>query len=325
VNGSNQRQVFEYEPTIGYRFIPHLKARLDNDVGGYLIRTNGAGFRCEHEFAEERNGARRILLFGDSFTAGDSVSNRDRYGDRLEKLLGVEVYNYGLSGTGTDQQYLIWHHYAKKVQHDLVLIGVLVENIRRVAARYRQAASGHVLAKPYFELDGDGRLQLHHVPVPKEPITEEALPADARAHVDRGGRFQWVREVANALGVKDSLQRLTRYQPLPAYDDPDSGDWRLLRAILKQWIDETRVPVVVCPIPLYQHVEETTSAGGYQARFAELAGWPRVHVVDPLPEFHKLPAATRRQMRFERDIHLTPMGHGVLAEALARALGPILA
>ena len=42
---------------------------------------------------------------GDSFTAADGVSNRQRYSDLLEaRLPGIEVYNFGLPGTGTDQQ-----------------------------------------------------------------------------------------------------------------------------------------------------------------------------------------------------------------------------
>src|SRR5262245_19452241 len=105
-----QRQLFEYHPRFGYRFIPELKARIDHEGGGYLVKVNRAGFRCDHELAPMKcEGSFRVLLFGDSYTAGDGVSNRDRYGDVLEKLVpSLEVYNFGLSGSGTDQQYLIW-------------------------------------------------------------------------------------------------------------------------------------------------------------------------------------------------------------------------
>src|ERR1700755_2605937 len=108
-------QLFEYHPVIGYRFIPGLKTRLEHEGGGYLVRTNDAGFRSEHEYTKAKTpGKFRILLFGDSFTAGDAVSNKHRYGDVLETLLpDIEVYNFGLSGSGTDQHYLIWREIAR--------------------------------------------------------------------------------------------------------------------------------------------------------------------------------------------------------------------
>ena len=44
----------------------------------------------------------RVLVFGDSFTAGDGVSNGSRYSDVLETLLPppTEVHNFGLPGSG---------------------------------------------------------------------------------------------------------------------------------------------------------------------------------------------------------------------------------
>src|ERR1035441_4062657 len=104
------RQIFQYHPVIGYHYIPALRARVLHEVGGYMVRTNATGFRSRHEFLEVKHpGAKRILLFGDSFTAGDGVSNNNRYSDLLETLVpGLEVFNYGIPGTGTDQQYLAY-------------------------------------------------------------------------------------------------------------------------------------------------------------------------------------------------------------------------
>ncbi len=323
------RSLFRYHATLGHQFIPGLRARVDHEGGGYLLQTNAAGFRCRHEFVERRTPSlSRILLFGDSYTAGDGVSDRYRFGDVLEELLpGIEVYNFGLPGSGTDQQYLAWREFGSRIEHDLVVIAVLVENVRRVVARYRpfQTLEGDdlVLAKPYFTLDAEDRLTLHQVPVPRDPLED---PDRHREAVDRGGRFQWLREAINRLGpdVKDRMQRLTRYQPLPEYNHPENRDWRLLRAILKRWLDEIRVPAIVCPIPLYQYVEKTASAEAYRARFRSLHAPPRVRVHDPLPDFHRHTAAERRRFRFEHDCHLTPAAHRVLAESLAGCIGPLV-
>jgi carbamoyltransferase len=324
------RPLFEYHPVLGYRFVPGLRARVPHEGGGYLVRANAAGFRSEHEFTPARPpGAFRVLLFGDSFTAGDGVSNRDRYGDVLERQLsGVQLFNFGLPGSGTDQQYLAWREMAHGIEHDLLVLAVQVENIRRVAARYRifeNEGREVVLAKPYFTLGGDGALSLHGVPVPREPLRMEDVPPEDLAHLDRGGDHALVRKVVNKLGVKDVVQTLTRYQPLPAYDRADHPDWRLMRAILGRWIAESAAPVLLMPVPLYQYVEETSSPEGYQQRFRELAADTGALLHDPLPDFHRLGRAERRQLRFGRDIHPTAAWHQVMADSLAPRLRSLLA
>jgi carbamoyltransferase len=73
------RSTFQYHPTYGFHFIPGVKARIPHESGGYLVRANAAGFRSDREFVAERTpGRRRALLFGDSYTAGDGVSNGAR-------------------------------------------------------------------------------------------------------------------------------------------------------------------------------------------------------------------------------------------------------
>ncbi|MBK7949408.1 MAG: SGNH/GDSL hydrolase family protein [Deltaproteobacteria bacterium] len=327
------RQLFRHHDTIGHLFVPGIKARVEHEAGGYLLRTNREGFRCRHAFEKKRApGKFRVLLFGDSYTAGDGVSDRFRYGDVLETLIpGLEVYNFGLSGSGTDQQYLIWREMAREIEHDLVVIGVLVENIRRIVARYRpyETPDGKpvLLAKPYFTLERSGDLSLHNVPVPREPLTESELAGDGAAHVDRGGRFEGLRRLVAKLGpdVKERLQRWTRYQPLPAYDRPNDPDWLLMKAILTRWTSELPGPAVICPIPLYQYIEETASPKGYQARFRELDAPPRVRIHDPLGDFQQVSRAERRTYRFEVDCHLTPSAHEVLARSLARTIEPLMA
>jgi carbamoyltransferase len=128
---------FEYHPIVGYKFIADLRSRIQHEGGGYFVKTNNLGFRSDTNFQEGKAGKKRILVFGDSFTAGDGVSNKFRYTDLLEKDCDCEVYNFGLPGSGTDQQYLLYKEYAPKFDHDLLIISVLVENIRRVNAQYR--------------------------------------------------------------------------------------------------------------------------------------------------------------------------------------------
>jgi hypothetical protein len=318
--------LFAYDPDLGYRFVPHLKTRFAGTEGGYLIRTNGQGFRSDREF-ERGDASPRILVFGDSFTAGDGVSNGSRYSDVLESLLKpVQVHNFGLPGSGTDVQYLCYRKMAEGAPCSAVVIAVLVENIRRIVSPYRpsQTADGTVefLAKPYFELVGD-KLVVHHIPVPREPVTAREL--EGNDSVDRGGRFPGLRKLVRSMGLQEVVQQFTRYQPTPEYDSPDDPAWRLMRAILLAWRAAVPQPVVLMPIPLYQHVEQTADASAYRQRFTELARAGNFILHDPLDDLHAYDAETRRSFRFKNDVHLTPAGHRAIAQSLSGVLRPLLA
>jgi len=323
------RQVYEYHPVIGYRFIPNLRARIPHEGGGYLLEVNASGFRSSRPFLKAATpGHQRVLLFGDSFTAGDAVANRQRYSDLLETVLpATEVYNFGLSSTGTDQQYLAWREFARDIEHDAIVIAVFVENVRRVMARYRphRDASGEerLYAKPYYTLDGE-RLQLHQVPPPIEGLSMQELSLEQQGAVDTGGRFGTLRKLVTAIGAKDVVQRITHYQPLPEYDTPGSAGWRLMRAILAQWIGALDKPVILMPLPLPQHLDETCDATPYQARFGELARELGCTLHDPLPELLAYERAVRRGFRWETDIHFTPQGHRAIADSLAPVLAGLL-
>lgn len=299
------------------------------------MQVNEQGFRAGRPFTKAlAPGHRRVLVFGDSFTAGDAVANRQRYTELLETRLQaagaapVECYNFGLSSTGTDQQYLIWREFAQGIEHDLVVIAVFVENIRRVAARFRphrdESGRERIYAKPYFQLE-DGALHLHHVPPRPEPYDEDDMSPAQLATVDQGGRFPALRKMAARLGVRELLQHATRYQPLPQYDHPAGADWQLMRAILVRWIAQVSRPVLLMPLPLPQHLDETCDAGGYQARFAELARDTGCRLHDPLPDLLRIPATERRALRWQQDIHFTPAGHAALAASMEPVIAGMLA
>jgi lysophospholipase L1-like esterase len=324
------RQVYEYHPVVGYRFIPNLKARIPHEGGGYLLEANASGFRSNRPFEKAATpGMQRVLIFGDSFTAGDAVANQQRYSDLLETIRpATEVYNFGLSSTGTDQQYLAWRVFAQDIEHDAVVIAVFVENVRRVVARFRphRDATGRerLYAKPYYTLER-GELQLHQVPPAAEGVEMDQLTPDQQAAVDTGGRFARLRGLVNAMGAKDAIQRMTRYQPLPAYESPRHPDWMLMRAILVRWVKAIDHPVILMPLPLPQHLDQVCDASGYQARFAELAAELGCTLHDPLPDLLAYRKDERRAFRWETDIHFTPRGHMAIAKSLAPVLTRLLA
>lgn len=313
--------VNQYHPRIGAGFLPNLKARVPFESGGYLVRTNAAGYRSDREFVKERTpGKFRVLLFGDSQTAGDGTSNGSRYSDFLEQFVpGLEVYNYGLPGTGTDQQYLTYLECAE-VHRDLVVIGLNVENIARVANRFFAFTDPHgeeaIYAKPYF-LMGETGLTLHHIPVPKTRFARSTLSAEEAGSVHRGVPFAALRSVVKKLGMRDILQKITQFQPVPEYDSPSGGQWLLLRKILETWIGGSQTPVLVFLMPTWPFIEESSDPTHYQTRFHELVQATQCHLHDPLPDLWKYAPEERRAFRHQVDTHFTSQGHRALAASLA--------
>jgi carbamoyltransferase len=328
------RNLFEYHPQLGYRFVPGLRARVRHEGGGYLVRVNQAGFRCEHELAEPPPpGGARVLLFGDSYAAGEGVSNRHRFGDLLEaRIPGLQVLNFGLPGSGTDQQYLAWREFGRALPHALLLLCPLVENIRRNRDTHRltqSTADGRLVlrAKPYFRLAG-GELELHHQPVPREVVPREALAEGELPSNDVpvGALRRGLREINATLdrrfpGFRGWTQRLRRIAWPPEYERRDDPAWQLMRAILARWIRESSTPALLCPLPTFAHIEGNVRADGYRARFAELARESGAALVDVLPALQAVPRAERRRLRFAHDEHPTRLGH----EALAAGIAPELA
>jgi lysophospholipase L1-like esterase len=323
------KQVYEYHPVVGYRFTPNLRARIPHEGGGYLMQVNESGFRSNRRFLKSASpDLQRVLVFGDSFTAGDAVPNHQRYTDLLEAgLCKTEVYNFGIPATGTDQQYLAWREFAQDIEHDVLVIVVLVENMRRVVARFRPQLDENgverLYAKPYFTLE-EGQLVLQHVPPPVEPVDLKDMSKQDQGAVDRGGRFRRLRRLVTAMGAREAVQRLIRYQPLPEYDRASSAGWRLMSAILSQWIGEHKGPVILMPLPLPQHLDQVCDARPYQKRFAELAAATGCVLHDPLPDLLRYEQHQRRRFRWDSDIHFTPEGHRALANSLSPTLVRVL-
>ncbi len=325
--------------------MPGAKLRVQGPNGGYLVRTNAAGFRSDREFANARTpGTFRALLYGDSQSSGDGIPNAARYSDLLEAALpGLEIDNYAVSGTATDQHWLI-HREHGAVEHDLVVIAVYVENIRRITRRVvraRDAAGAELFtAKPYFELDGQG-LTVRHVPVPKQLWTEDTLPTDLRPHVysfgeanlvfrNHSARHDRLMRVLARMGpvrrvAKHVLTRVRRFQPLPDYDRPDTPGWSLMRAILTAWIGASRTPVLLVPLPHDSSLARLSDPGNCQARFRELAADTGCHLYDPLPALLQRTAPERAALWSDAYGHLSADGHAAIAALLRPVLQRLMA
>ena len=329
------RTLMRYDPEVGTVYIPNLKLRVAGEKGGYLIRTNAAGFRSEREFSHERtHGKFRVAVFGDSQTAGDGISNSKRFSDRLEHYLpGIEFYNYGISGTGPDQQFLAYNKFCK-ITHDLLIIVVNVENIRRicrkVVSNFDRDGKKIFYSKPYFELIGS-EITIRNVPVPKQIWADETLPEEYKkdvysynetnflSHLTKN-KIEFLRtpEIFRPIRklVKSAILRFSRVRMLPEYNSSNSTGWLLLRAILEKWIRASPCPVLLVTIPHQISFNSRYNPTCYQSRFRELVNSIGCQYYDFYPDIIRISDGERRSFWSIWSGHLTDLGHEFLAQQL---------
>jgi len=170
---------YRFEPRLGWTLRPNASFA----DGRY--RTNSAGIRANREYAlEPPPGVTRVAVFGDSYVHGDEVDNAETAWARLEAdKPDLEVLNFGVPGYGTDQAYLRYVHEGARFKLNVVVMGLMLENIQRNVSVFRPAYyhdTGLPLAKPRFCLGRDHLLELAPCPADslvqlRELITTERL------------------------------------------------------------------------------------------------------------------------------------------------------
>jgi lysophospholipase L1-like esterase len=99
---------YESEPRFGYRMRPHQQFVFASPYHGYhaTVRTNAHGLRDDEIVLPKPPGTFRILLLGDSMTAGLEVDKQRTFEALLEQQLAtsgaVEVINAGVRGYNLD-------------------------------------------------------------------------------------------------------------------------------------------------------------------------------------------------------------------------------
>ena len=320
-----RRQLITYHSTIGWWWIPNLKAMILSDHP-FLLRTNSIGMRSDREYPLKRpDGRHRIVLLGDSQTAGESVANHERFSDLLEKSYpNLDVLNFGLYGSGTDQQLLTYETLAKSFEADAYIFAPFWSNIERnmvdlyVFGRRRGVAW---MAKPYFLLEGDN-LALHNSPVPKTGLLsqEEAAKSRSLSELEAEGstktfRLPWKTPSSFSTKLWFALTR-----PYSGYESDETRSWQLMRAILERFIGEVKgKPIFIVPLPHYAHYSFGV-APTYLARYEKLHDPSNdCTVVDPLPQFKRLSSEDLRKCT-SKEAHYSVFGHQVLAKAISDAL-----
>lgn len=154
----------DYNPKRGWSLRPGLRNEIV--FKDKILNSNSKGIREQVEYDYDKPpGKIRILIFGDSFTFGDEVSDNETYSFYLRQLLpGVEVINFGVHGYGHDQMLIYLKEEGVRYNPDIVILGFVVWDMPRNILEFRD------YAKPSFVMLHN-RLELRNPSVPPPEIT----------------------------------------------------------------------------------------------------------------------------------------------------------
>ena len=153
------RAGFSYDPVLFYRLTPGLVAQKPYAWGKegrepFVLRFNKQGFRGPDFKTEKPAGFKRILVLGDSYTAGLDYPDDEIFTTQLANQLNaagqkVEVLNASCPAWGADQQYLYWRDEGKALKPDLLVLVFSPNDLREMWNKglVRLGAEGSLVVK----------------------------------------------------------------------------------------------------------------------------------------------------------------------------------
>jgi lysophospholipase L1-like esterase len=302
-----------YSPEYGWAL---RRGFIGKTRDGRTVRINRRGFRGP-EPEEGGPGRRRVLLLGDSLTFGTGVEDAETFASRLAAAApSLEPLNLGVSGYGTDQELLLLEREGFALSPAAVVLNVCVGNDVFDNALPVYLYDG-VTPKPYFTADGEA-LVLHD------------------DHVRLRGPALLARHLVERSLAFDALLRLAGPPASAPLDHDDGEHWGpRARAVLERWPEavalsrrivaraeracrERGVTFLVLLHPNRRAFE------GEEPRLEPFltspAGGPGGRAID-LRELYRHEGVTWSELALDRLGHLSPRGHRLVAELLARSLG----
>ena len=312
---------------LGWTYFPNA-TNLSGDA-----HTNSLASRGQREYsALPDEGITRILAFGDSFVWCEEVSDEKTWGHIFEaRLKKAEVINFGVGGYGTGQAFLRYKQVGRELGADVVVIGLLLENIGRNVNRYRprwSLTSSLTRSKPRFRLRGE-ELELVAQPYETEAELLSAV-RDGSVLEDLSEHEYWLGPDV-ITGRVSSLMRLAMgwvayrdRQPRKLWVDSTSEPYRVSLAILSEFhrlamSDGAKLaPVLI--FPTYEDLQELLEHDDryWKDMVAELEslGIPVLDLSTPLLARHRQLSAAGRPRALFAGYHLSAEGNSIVAHAL---------
>jgi lysophospholipase L1-like esterase len=336
-----------FDPEVGWVQETGITAVRHNEAGQEVVIAGSAlGIRqppTPYRFGQPDE----VLLVGDSFTAGTQVPYAETWGAQLHQRLArrhpsLEIVNAGVDRYDLAQEYRLADRLWGMVRPRVLVVGVFLGND---IADYDHEAG----ARPPWQPGGVGvwlrehsylaryvegalaRTRRHEKKPPAEPNRVDAwaprsVPGFASLRFDEQQRIRNQFTAADVMPVLRGGAEAERRLETTA---------RVLAA-MASLAREHGAGFVIVLLPMKQEILPAQRAEWMELQglskddverprrrlieIAEREGWT---VVDPAPVLRAQPSTT--DLYWKVDLHMTPLGHAAVAEALAPAVDEALA
>ena len=159
--GMDERSLgYQYDAELGWIPKPYSTSMVTN-ARTIHFRHNSLGLR-DDEFSLDDKPT--IMFLGDSFVWGLDSEAGERFSDLLKpKIRDYKILAAGVSGYGSDQEYLLLQRLWPQVKPAVVVLVFCTQNDREDNGTNIRYEGYH---KPYFTIGPDGQLELKGQPVP---------------------------------------------------------------------------------------------------------------------------------------------------------------
>ncbi len=293
-----------------YRFDHELGwAPIENitwgEKGDDFVHQNQFGLRGPDDMQLKRtSGGKRTLVLGDSYVWGVGVSQEELFTTAEVHGTNEELINCGVSGYGTDQEYLFYLLRGQKFDVDQVVVAFTLYN----DVENNLAPKQYSYLKPYFTLNGD-QLVLH------DDHVRYSIVDNLRRNLKRDYRV-WNLADQGVGSIKRLLRKQQKQSDVVVYKTNRKGIELTLAILkkLKEAVEARHAEFYVVFVPYKPHVEDHLPRNH---PFAPLiaAGLTQMGVSyrEPYPEFLKS-AIAGVELFNVGDNHFNAAGHALFAK-----------
>lgn|GEM_PF-3189169 len=347
-----QPRLGQQDPVFGASYIPGQSAV--NEFG-VKIEIGRHGFRGPTPALEKSAGTFRVVLLGDSFLHARAIPYEQVFHGLLNQRFQaggrpIEVINMGVEGYCTVEEYLVYHHLAKKYRPDLVILFFYVGN--DLGDNYPPRPH-----RPGFRLIA-GRLE--YVPFEVKGRRRNLVRDFCRRHVRIYSYLpDLVRKAANVWSARLSDQTQKRRfeeqsrqfeqgadvgtTQMVLKEDRLGENWRVTLALLQKLHKEVSADgsrLALCVLPTVTQIyDEYWELLRRTYKDFDTLGWDRFKPQKILERFAQeqgiiyIPFSKIMAERVQEtgemyylpgDYHFNALGHALLAEVLAPVLQDLL-
>lgn len=310
--------LFTRDRAIGHRLKPNARARYTTVEFSTDLRINAQGVRDDADIPAKAPDERRVVVLGDSLVLSIQVPLAQTFGERLEDRLNAaagptrwRVINAGVQGYGPVHEWFFFDRIAAAFEADVVLVvifvgndaveandteawleaGAPVESVRPALGRLRELVRSSVVMQ-LVRLRWDLLRSRLTSAAPERPLA--SYLRDPPPEIPNGVAVT-VRAVEKIAARARQAGARTAVVLMPARFQTDDADYGRLAAAV-------------------------SAAGGELDRHSATERFRAAFASTPLPVLDLLPVLERQPDRiglfFQRNVHLTPRGHEVVAGAL---------